>query len=357
MKSKAYTKLMILFTLVFTSCFFLVAEGLSQQISTAQVIKLRFSSPFTTAEKCTTVALYFCDLVEKQTNGRVKFERYTGETLGKAPEHLEMVRKKTADVVQLIPGMYAREIPLNAFMNYAGTPIGLTLEETLENTLKLSELPDVKTMLQKEEEKQNFKLLGHMILGYTGTVSRVPFTRYEELKGRKINSWARYNKIWEYYGLAPVNVSIADCYESVSKGVIDAYTQSTFGILGLKVYEPCKYYREFKHVSVGTPLLINQDVWRGLPDDIKKVFMEAAREMSLNSVKVFNENGSLAWKTFKEAGLDAGYLPEENSKTIGKIIWEDSVNNQWHGIAVKAGFKDEADKLIKYYKQVYNLKE
>ena len=55
----------------------------------------------------------FIEEVEEKTNGRIKFETYPNEQLGKATDSLEMLRSGVADIAPFTVPYHPEELPLN----------------------------------------------------------------------------------------------------------------------------------------------------------------------------------------------------------------------------------------------------
>src|SRR5699024_8528580 len=90
----------------------------------------------------------------------------------------------------------------------------------------------------------------------------------------------------EYLGGTPVSMDTADMYSAFDKGVLDAIHNYPSSILTFGVAELIGYGTTglgFSSVAVG--LMINEDLWQELPDNVKEAMEQASEEAALNGAE------------------------------------------------------------------------
>ena len=148
----------MLFTFLI-GCMYIVSKP--TPVHAEKVIKLKYSNPYLEMEPPNLYGYHFCDYVEKSTGGRVKIRRFPGGVLGKPMEHLELVRSGSVDIAAFIIPLFPEDLPLNGY-NYNQLGSG---EAAVRNFYKLAmEIPETSVLLQKEQERQNIKILNLVIL-------------------------------------------------------------------------------------------------------------------------------------------------------------------------------------------------
>ena len=113
-------------------------------------------------------------------------------------------------------------------------------------------------------------------LGPSGTVdnymlwSKTPIKHLADIKGRKVGA-AGPNLPWVIAaGAAGVQTNLADAYNSLSTGIYEALMVWRQAAGAFKLCEPAPYVIDADPGAVNAfSLNVNQDVWDGLPDEIK----------------------------------------------------------------------------------------
>lgn len=349
MKKRAYMGSAIFLIVILLNGIILVGTGITA--SNQKVIKLKFSCPFIEAEPPAVIAIHFMDLVEKKTNGRVKFDRYFAEALAKHAEHIQLVSSGSVDLISVIPVYVGRELVLNQLCDF---PFFCSNEKALAQTTKLMmEIPETKAIFDKEQKQHNIKILYWNTSGAMELLSKQKTTSIAELKGKKINLWAPPDvAIWGQFGMAPVPIFIADFYESLSRGVIDCVYFPPGGSLALKLFEQAKSNLMLGQGDAASPIIFNLKTWEALPGDIQEAIMETSRETSQWSVGYINGFTEYTHKIFKDAGLYVGTVPEEESVKLFEALMKHTTEEFWLGMCKKAGVGDEAQVLLKYWRDM-----
>jgi TRAP-type C4-dicarboxylate transport system substrate-binding protein len=349
MKKLAYMGLEILLIVVFLNGLILVGPGVTA--SNQKVIKLKFSCPFIEAEPPAVIAKYFMDLVEKNTNGRVKFKRYFAEALAKHAEHIQLLSSGSVDLISVVPVYVGRELVLNQLCDF---PFYTSNEKAVAQTTKLMmEIPETKAIFEKEQKRLKIKILYWNSTGGMELLAKPKATSLADLKGKKVNLWAPPDvQIWKKFNMAPVPIFVADFYESLSRGVLDSVYFPPGGSLALKLFEQAKSNLSLHQGDAGTPIIFNLKKWEKLPGDIREVIMEASRETSRWSVGYTEGLSGHIYKVFKDAGLYVGAVPKEESVKLFEAIMQHTTEEFWLGICKKAGVGDEAQVLLKYWRNM-----
>lgn len=79
-------------------------------------------------------------------------------------------------------------------------------------------------------------------------------------------------------GAAPIQLSWADVVPQLGTGGIDAVLTSAEGGVSAKFWDLLSHFNEINYCSPLNMVHMNADVYNGLPDDLKKAVMDAAKE-------------------------------------------------------------------------------
>jgi TRAP-type C4-dicarboxylate transport system substrate-binding protein len=347
MMKKGLQKTMMGFFLIIILAAFACVPAFAAE----EVIALRYSSPFMPNEPPDLQAKHALDLIEKRTNGRVKFERFIAGALGGPLEQLELVSSGAADLIPLHLDQYAQQLPL---YQIPPTEQRVSIAQGLANVTALTkEIPETKVLFEAEEKRNNIKALYFHAQGATGVTARFSPNSLADLKGKKVNVVAGYHrKVFKELGWIPVNVQIPELYEALSRGVIDAIWMTTAAIVPLKWYEIAKTQLVLgQNAMNNVPLTFNLDTWNRLPGDIQQVITESARETAQWSVQLNEELLKMTYAKLEEEGVRIVKISDEESDTLFKVLLKQNKDNCLN-IAKAAGVEKDALVIFKYWDEM-----
>jgi len=245
--------------------------GIGADTAQADPVKLTYSIFFPPTHAQAIAAIDFAKEVEKRTNGKVQITAFPGGTLTKAPMVYDGVVKGISDMGNSCFAYTRGRFPV---MEVVDLPMGYTsgaMATRVANDFALSANP---------KELQDVKVLYVHAHGPGLLHTKKPVRTLEDLKGMKIRATGLSAKIVEALGAVPVAMDQGGTYEALQKGVVEG----TFGpmevLKGWKQGEVIKYTTNCPVVGYTTAMFVvmNKDKWNALPDDVKKVFEDTAKE-------------------------------------------------------------------------------
>lgn len=226
--------------------------------------------------------------VTELTEGKVQFEYYPDDKLGKSAELLNLTRDGVIDL-SVFPFNYASDkMPLSNML--AGIP---NLSETShQGTLAYHELlQDNKDILATDFLKNGVRpVFTHVSPAYelwtTGKEVRVP----KDLNGLIVRTPGGVaNDLFEFIGATPLAVPLSETNEVLDKGVIDAISLYSMGLKNGSLEEILNY-GVFPHLGTAIQgLIINENKWDSLPEDIQKAMIQAGHEVMENTGDIYVE--------------------------------------------------------------------
>ena len=341
------------FVAIFAAMLFVLAITINTTATAAEqeVMKLKYSTSFFPPEPPCVYANHTLDLVEKKTNGRVKVERFVGGALGGPLEQLGLASSGAADLISLHIDQYAQQLPLHQITN---TELIGSFEQGLASvTAIVHELQETKPLFAAEQKKNNIKILHFYCNGPTGITARFPAKSLADVKGKKVNVIAAYQRdVFKELGWIPVNVQIPELYEALSRGVIDAIFMATAANVPLKWHEIGKVHLQLvDNTIISAPLAFNVDSWNRLPADVQKVFMEAAWETAQWTVQGTKMHVGHTYEAFEKKGAEVIKISKEDSDAFFRVLFKHSTRN-WLNISKAAGVEKEAKVIQKYWDEM-----
>ncbi|MBW2058666.1 MAG: TRAP transporter substrate-binding protein [Deltaproteobacteria bacterium] len=213
-------------------------------------------------------------MVEKITGGKIKIKIYHSATLLRSTEMDVGINKGVADIGFSYPPMMSASIP---FLGLTDLP-GIWRDTKGFNDAFDNGLTELYEEAYYQAGLTNLKVIGLTNIGFwypcanTKKEVRVP----ADMKGLKIKGMGRMHvKYVDACGGTGVNVPIAECYESIERGVIDGCTGFTSNFVSWKLMEPCKYFVDFAPGLGPMMLIVNKkSLERKVPKELREPLLE-----------------------------------------------------------------------------------
>jgi TRAP-type C4-dicarboxylate transport system substrate-binding protein len=128
----------------------------------------------------------------------------------------------------------------------------------------------------------------------------------------------------EHFGASPVMLPHPETYMAIAMGTLDGSGTAWWLYRDLKLYEVCPYFiGPAWQVPQGMELWASKKAWDALPDDLKEIVTEAAKQFDKDYARVCDEQEKEMFeKSFKEWGTT--YI-EWGQKDIDRITNEFSI--------------------------------
>jgi len=185
------------------------------------VLKASIQSP--AGVPFTQILYWWLDEVEKRSGGRIKFERYPGESLAKAAEQLDALQSGMTDVSLFVTTYTPGKIPLNTL-----TALPFSLQYAWVNATSyyqlVQEVPEVKA----EFTKHNVRVVSSYGTGPYYVFSTKPIRSFSDFKGKKMIATGPVSELLKAAGAAPLGIVITESYESLQRGTAERITWMRF---------------------------------------------------------------------------------------------------------------------------------
>ena len=272
----------------------------------------------------------FVEEVERKTNGKVKINTFTSQSLCPGTEEYEFVSKGFADC----------SVSLDLFSLGHQPTLGVLNIPTVGNWKFVTPLfrEGLLEMLAKRVEKDGIKML---VPWPTADFGAWPHRRKHH---KKVGDW-KGSKVWAASGLmkaivstldaTPTNIPIADCYTSLQTGVLDGGMWSRSWIQAAKLQEVGPFitlvdsHNEF-HAMSFIPLF-NMKIWKQFPPEIQKIIEDTAWEVHSFSIKAWREDAKKATQWIKSTNANVYTAPYSDVRKWTHLCsdpaWEVFVKN------------------------------
>jgi len=236
--------------------------------SGGETIVLKYSNPQPATSCWAVVDVKVLDKIEKETGGRLKFERYFGGTLTTFPQSVTDIANGVADLgtafTSVAPEGFdiAKAVALN-------TPNMLSASEArrIHEEVK-AKYPDTFVPWEQYGKPLSFAFDEgfHMSL-------KKPITTVDQLKGEPLKISIPHIPGFKELGVDCVMIPPSETYVALEKGTVDGLTTAWEMLESQRYGEVTNYHIT---LNLGDPAgmvrLMNWDSWNKLPKDIQKVF-------------------------------------------------------------------------------------
>ena len=158
-------------------------------------------------------------------------------------------------------------------------------------------------------------------------ISRKPLRSKADFKGLKIRTFGIEAEWYEAMGASAVFLGGGEVYTALATGVVDAVRWGSPSVqMKLGLHEVGRYYlRNSPLPAPNNHIVVNQQAWNSLPDDIKAMMDKAARLASLDYIARGNMDDTRAIAEMQEKhGIEFVEIPAKEwleMEQIARDIW------------------------------------
>ena len=350
----------IALALVLVMCCALLA-GCGGGAKEQQTYNLVVANHDASTSMCELYIETLCNQMKDASGGRLTFTFNPGGSLLGATETIDGVKDGSADLCWSCTSFFSGRFPISEFINLCSNGITSARMATDVYQQMYDEIPE----LQAEFKDWKIIALHSCSYGPISTVGKKIETK-DDFKGLQIRTaGAVAAKYIEALGATPISVPTSEVYEQVSKNVIDGFTNDWHNIDCFKLYEPIDYCLDLPVSYTSCFVLMSNDTYNKLPDDLKKVIDTfagnyagdmagywwdscnywVADKMRANGVEVYKPSDELkTWAQSDEivSGIHQWYIDYLNEKGLdGQAIYDKCMSIVEQNAAAHAGDWDQ----------------
>tara|TARA_R100000005_G_scaffold38740_3_gene18133 strand:+ start:14980 stop:16014 length:1035 start_codon:yes stop_codon:yes gene_type:complete len=312
--------------LVLTAVAALVAS-LPVTTSVAQeAIKLRLAHSFPTAHFIQVQAVEpWMAQVTERTDGRVTFEHFPAEQLGKAKDMLTLTQNGVTDIGYVGVSYVSDKMPLAGVAQLPGS-----FPTSCIGTKAFWEVANQDPIKSQEFTANNVHLLFAFVLEpYQIYTANKKVQTAADASGLKLRSTGGAMDIFSRkIGVVPVRMTATEVRESLSRGTLDGLIFPNQSVISYDLVSLLKYgTRGGNFGSFIVSFVINEASWAKLPDDVKDVMTKTSEEMVTTMCNNIDEGVDKAVAEMTAEGVEYYTLSESDLATFAKH--SDEVADEW----------------------------
>jgi len=294
--------------------------------------------------------MLFFEEIEKLTNGKVKVEVYWGESLLKGKEILKGAQDGVVNIGNINPNYYPKRMALNG--GFILISQGPTEFANIHWAFKkcFAEIP----ALTKEYDKYGLKVLYVYGLAPLTVTSTLPFTSFEDFKGKKIRASSRWLLgMLKGAGAIPVSVPWGDCYMALQTKTIDAVFTNSDAIHRVKLDEAAPNIFATKELWSATAYTyaINKKTWKKLPKDVQDAMLKAGDTAASRFAEFHAQEWDRVISEQKKAGYKVTLATKADIKKWVSMPVHKTLQKEWVSELKSAGV-DNANEVMNRMKEI-----
>jgi C4-dicarboxylate-binding protein DctP len=299
-----------------------VAEEKEEVVEVVEPIIMKFGHAHPADSPRDESVLYFKEMLEEKSDGRIIVEVYPAGQLGTEPEMVESVKLGSLEAVRC--GCF--DATATELMVYT-MPF---LFENLEDFQAICRGPIAEQIAEATKE------VGITVtaIGDAGgfrqwTNSVRPIETVEDMKGLKMRTPPIDSIVqtMEALGANPVSVPYVETYMGLKTGVADGEENPIINIGTMKFYEVQKYITMSNYQVHPDPVYVNSEWLESLPEDLQEIVYDCSKEMMIYSDSLIYD-AEAEFMDAIEKSMEVIYLTDEERQNFidtSKVVWEDFV--------------------------------
>lgn len=250
----------------------------------------------------------FAELISEKTDGRIEVEIYPDSQLGSDREITEQMQSGTVQMNAPFTGVLPSFVKQFEVFDL---PFLFSDKDMAYNAMH-GELGGI---LDSHLNTQGLRTLGYWDGGFKHLTNSVrAIEKPADMEGLKMRTSQSPLLISQFQALGAGGVSIdfAELYTALQTETVDGQENPLSNIVSKKFYEVQDYLTLSSHGYMGYVLMISEDFYQSLPEDLQKTVDEVAQEVSDWQWEQAAADEVKYMEILEESGIEITELTEEN---------------------------------------------
>jgi len=297
--------------------------GEKQESAEVYVMKIVHGNPPSEDDPYQTLALKFKEALEAKTD-KIKVEIYPGGQLGAEQRAFQDMQNNIVQGVILASNNASVFAPSLSVLD-----LPFLFKDNDEFKKVVNELNDELTEIMIAESKtrpvawgtQGFRVLAN---------SKRPINTMADLKGVKIRVPSNPIQIaaFKSWDSEPIGMAFDELFGALQQKVVDGLEMTYISLATQKMSEVINYVTDLRYKMAINPLVISDDWFQKLPEDLQKSVMEAGDEATIYAVESAESMDEKGMKMLEEQGVELAGRPSDEDLWIERSmsVWPQFYN-------------------------------
>jgi len=257
----------------------------------------------------------FMEKASELSNGRIKFQFFPAEQLGKAKDSLQMAQSGVADIVNIAPAYITDKFPLAGVAELPGIYAG-----ACRGSYALHAMLEPGGEIYEAEYKPNGirNLFSAAIGSYHVMTTNRRVDGMADFKGLKLRTaGGPMDQTAELLGAASIRMAGPEVLVSLQRGTLDGVFWPILSVKPWGIHSVLRYWTP--NLGVGSFVVywaISERSWSRIPKDLQDVLIEAGRYATKAHCEFVDSTEADEIKFLEAQGMTAVSLPEADVRAI-----------------------------------------
>jgi len=296
------TTSIILVTIIFAGCSTPEPAPAPAPTPTPEPVKtinLRAAVHSPDSSAHTKLLKWWGEEVEKVTNGQIKITLFSGGTLVSGPEQYNACVTGLCEVSDMVAafnkGMY------DLYNGMLGLPFMVPNSVTGAKIINelVTKYPEMMADAEGEVKPMFLKVTTANVIH----TSEKQIRTLEDMEGVKIGARSpALVSMVQIFGGVPVDLSPADTYMAIDKGVVDGVVFPWGAMIPRGLHEVCNYHTDVPLAAAGGLIIMNANTWNSLPANLKKAVEDVNAQALIKQAEMLDAEDATSKTAIEEAG-------------------------------------------------------
>jgi TRAP-type C4-dicarboxylate transport system substrate-binding protein len=269
-------------------------------------------------------AKFFMEEVRKRSNGRINFEYYPAEQLGKGKDMLQLTQTGVTDIGLVVPSYISDKMPLSAVAELPGG-----YATSCQGSMAFWSLTHGGALEKLEFAPNGVRVLIAHTLNPFQFFTTKHVHSLDDLRGQKMRSLgALMDLTIQTMGGVPMHISAPEIHEAMARGTIDG------GLMSVETVTSYDLTRMVKSATTDerfggavVTYAISEARWKTLPPDVQALLMSVGEAATRNGCERAEGYAAPAFDKLKQANVEFFDFPPDQRKQLDVSLA--NVANKW----------------------------
>jgi TRAP-type C4-dicarboxylate transport system substrate-binding protein len=265
------------------------------------------------------------------SGGKVNLRIYPGGIVG---DESDMIRKMR------IGQLNAAALTSMSLVNIAPDIEAISFPSMVQTDEEMDEvIRKVGPVIEQELDEKGFTLICWTLAGWVHFFAREPVIAPADLQKQKLFFWGSdttYMELLKRSGFQPIALPVAELLPSLQSGLVEAFASPPTVALAFQWHSRARHLTNMRWQPVPGCVLIDNRVWKKIPEDTRTKMLESARTIATDLLKQSRQLEADAIAAMKSSGITVHDVPSATRQE-----WFELIRREGYPIFVGPRFSKE----------------
>ncbi|MAB01036.1 MAG: ABC transporter substrate-binding protein [Stappia sp.] len=254
----------------------------------------------------------FIEAVEERTNGELKIDLRSNDSLIKLDNIKRAVQSGQVPIGEIRMGVYGNEQEMFNLDNIPG------VVPTFEKSWKLMEAQ--KPFYDKWFGRYGMQVLTYVAWPGQGFFTKEPITSLDDIKDVRLRIYSQQTQIMgKELGAIAIILPFAEVPQAFATGMIDALWTSAQSGTDVQVWDYLDVFTYTGTMHNKNAIIVNQRALRALPEDVRQIVIEEGEKATARGWEMAKAASDEREQVLKEHGMTINQAPQDILDRIDEI--------------------------------------